>query len=244
MKQYSELANYYDLLMFDVDYKKWTQYIMDIFSKYGKNPSNILDIACGTGRITIELASLGYKMTGVDISEEMLSVAENNMRNSKHRATFIKQDMVNISIKEKFDCVLCLCDGVNYVEEYELIKYFQNVYNVLNDNGIFIFDISTLYKLQHILGNNTYYYEVDDICYVWENEFNDDNTVSMHLVFFVKHEENYKKFEEYHTQKAYDINEIYKALEKIGFCNINCFDGLSFKKVNNISERAFFIATK
>jgi ubiquinone/menaquinone biosynthesis C-methylase UbiE len=172
MESYYYLAEYYDMLMDDVDYEGWCSFIEEVFNTYELHPHNILDTACGTGNITIPMSQKGYNLWGVDISEEMLTIAENKARNKKLNIKFVKQNMTELELNKSFDTVLCMCDGVNYiVEEEALFKYFNIVYNMINTKGIFIFDISSSYKLSNILGNNTLFQEKDNYCYVWENSY-------------------------------------------------------------------------
>lgn len=246
MESYYHLAEYYDVLMDDVDYNQWCNFIEEILSVYDCKPHNILDTACGTGNITIPLASKGYNLWGVDISEEMLTIAENKARSKKQNIKFINQNMTDLTLNKCFDAVLCMCDGVNYiVEEKDLVKYFETVNNMINTGGIFIFDISSKYKLTNILGNNTLFQEKDDFCYIWENCFDEEEELlEMRLNFFIPQQELYKRMEEYHIQKAYSEEYLIKLLSEAGFQNIRCFDDMKLEKPNNKSERIFFAAQK
>jgi 2-polyprenyl-3-methyl-5-hydroxy-6-metoxy-1,4-benzoquinol methylase len=246
MESYYHLAEYYDVLMDDVDYIQWCNFIEEILSVYDCKPHNILDTACGTGNITIPLASKGYNLWGVDISEEMLTIAENKARSKKHNIKFINQNMTDLTLNKSFDAILCMCDGVNYiVEEKDLVKYFETVNNMINTGGIFIFDISSKYKLTNILGNNTLFQEKDDFCYIWENCFDEEEELlEMRLNFFIPQQELYKRMEEYHIQKAYSEEYLINLLSEAGFQNIRCFDDMKLEKPNNKSERIFFAAQK
>jgi ubiquinone/menaquinone biosynthesis C-methylase UbiE len=246
MESYSYLAEYYDMLMDDVDYEGWCSFIEEISSTYELHPHNILDTACGTGNITIPMSHKGYNLWGVDISEEMLTIAENKARNKKLNIKFVKQNMTDLELNKSFDTVLCMCDGVNYiVEEEALFKYFNIVYNMLNRKGLFIFDISSIYKLSNILGNNTLFQEKDNYCYVWENSyFEDENILEMRLNFFIPQQDMYKRMEEYHVQKAYSEEYLIKLLADTGFKNIKTFGDMTLERPNCSSERIFFSAQK
>jgi ubiquinone/menaquinone biosynthesis C-methylase UbiE len=223
-----------------------TDYLIDIFDKYSITPESILETACGTGQITVRLAGRGYKLVALDISESMLSIAEEKARQKKLKIKFLNQDMTRLAINNSFDCILCMCDGVNYiVDEVSLNNYFKRVYEKLNSNGIFIFDISTHYKLSEILGNNTLYYEKDDIHYIWDNAFDEnDDIANMNLIFFVPSGKSYDKIEEYHIQKAYKIDYLKNLLEAVGFKNIDIYGELSFYRPMDNDNRNFFIAMK
>lgn len=246
MESYNYLAEYYDMLMEDVDYKLWCEFIEKIFEAYSIAPNTILDTACGTGNITIPMAAKGYCLWGADISEEMLAIAENKARSKKQNIKFLMQNMTELTLNKSFDAVLCMCDGVNYIiEEKALEQYFKAVYNLLESNGVFIFDISSSYKLTEILGNNTLFQERNDFCYVWENNyFKDENIIEMRLNFFVPEKGMYKRMEEYHTQKVYSVNYIKNKLAETGFDKLNIYDDLKLKLPSDKSERIFFAAQK
>jgi ubiquinone/menaquinone biosynthesis C-methylase UbiE len=246
MESYYHLAEYYDVLMDDVDYDHWCSFIEKIYNAYDCKPHNILDTACGTGNITIPMALKGYDIWGVDISEEMLAIAENKARNKKLNIKFIKQNMTELALNKSFDSVLCMCDGVNYiVDEEDLFRYFKIVYNLIKAGGIFIFDISSRYKLANILGDNTLFQEKDDFCYVWENCFDqEEELLEMHLNFFIPQQGLYKRMEEYHMQRAYSEEHLIKLLSEAGFHNIKSYDDMKLEKPTNRTERIFFAAQK
>lgn len=246
MESYLHLAEYYDLLMDDVDYDDWCNFIEQIFDEYHNKPKSILDTACGTGNISIPMSLKGYPVWGVDISEEMLTIAESKARNTKQNIKFIKQNMTELTLNKSFDAVLCMCDGVNYiVEEEDLSRYFRLVHSMLNKKGVFIFDVSSSYKLSQILGNNTLFQEKEKYCYVWENTyFEEDEVLEMRLNFFIPVGDLYRRMEEYHVQRAYSIEYLKSKLSEAGFVHINFYDDLKLEKPTNKSERIFFSAQK
>ncbi|MHB1393818.1 MAG: class I SAM-dependent DNA methyltransferase [Clostridia bacterium] len=246
MRSYNEFAEVYDLFMEDVDYKAWSRYVKEIFDLYVIKPGRILDTACGTGNITIPLSLLGYELWGLDLSGDMLSIAESKARASKQKIRFLNQDMIQMNLKEKFDAVLCMCDGVNYIhDEKGLSDYFSAVYKILNKKGIFIFDISSYNKIRNILGNNTFHEEKNNKHYIWNNNFDESSdTVEMDLIFFVPQGSLYRKFEEHHVQKAHKCEQLLMLLEKAGFENIRIFEEFSFNKPTDYSDRIFFSAIK
>ena len=137
MSCYENFAQLYDKLMDEVDYNEWANYLKRIIEEFNSDANHILDLACGTGNITIPMSTLGYNLWGVDISEEMLSIAENKARIFGQNIRFIKQDMRNLNLTKTFDVVTCGCDGVNYItREYELEKVFNDIFRILNPRGI------------------------------------------------------------------------------------------------------------
>ncbi len=246
VEQYGGFAYLYDRLMEDVDYIEWANYIEKIMIQENKKPHKILELACGTGNITIQLANKGYDVIGLDISQDMLMVAKDkSLRNNKN-ILFIEQDMIELELDEKFDCVLSMCDGINYiVDEDDLAQVFKNVYDALEDEGIFIFDISSHYKIKNILGNNIFGENLEDVCYLWQNYFDEDsNIIEMELTFFIQEGKYYKKEEEYHAQRAYEVDEIIHILNEQHFKDIKVYDGFNFDLPKNNSERIFFVVKK
>src|SRR5690606_6542365 len=133
---YKNMAFVYDELMDDIDYEGWFNYIRKIFSKYEKNPKSILEMACGTGNLSYYLAREGYDLTCFDISSDMLSIAYNKLYEFKN-VTILKQDMTDFNLFKKFDCILSICDSINYIiDEKDLVNTFKRVREHLKEDGI------------------------------------------------------------------------------------------------------------
>jgi len=246
MESYNEFAEVYDLFMEDVDYSSWRSHIEEIFRLYGVKPLKVLDTACGTGNITIPMSAAGYVMSGLDISPSMLAMAESKARAARQRILFLNQDMSRMKLHEKYQAVLCMCDGVNYiVEEDELRSFFNSVYNSLDEKGIFIFDISSYSKLSCILGCNTYHEEKNNKHYIWNNNFDEESdTIEMELIFFIPQGELYRKFTEQHIQKAYHREYLAGLLQASGFGQIRVFGDFTLTEPDKDSERIFFAAVR
>ncbi|WXR62161.1 class I SAM-dependent methyltransferase [Peptostreptococcaceae bacterium AGR-M142] len=243
---YLDFSYIYDELMDDVDYKSWVLYIEEIIKRNEVEVNNILELACGTGNITIPLLKKGYDILGIDMSTSMLSVAKKKAKDMNLDLVLLNQDIVELDFDVyNLDCVLCCCDGFNYILEKEnLSKVFDDVYSKLKKGGIFIFDISSYYKLKNILADNTFYEERENIDYIWENYFDEeDQILQMNLNFFVKEGELYKKFSEEHLQRAYKKEEILNLLEQSKFNDINIYSDFTFDYAND-SQRIFFVAKK
>jgi ubiquinone/menaquinone biosynthesis C-methylase UbiE len=245
--QYKDFAFIYDNLMDNVDYDKWVDYIEEIIKKEDVQVKNILELACGTGNLTIPFAKKEYDILGIDISEDMLSVAREKCIDEGIEVVFLNQDMTELDFEVyNLDCVLCACDGFNYILEDENIQsIFDNVYELLKQKGVFIFDISSYNKLSNILGNNTFGENREDITYIWENYFDyETNMVEMDLAFFTRNKEYYQKFEETHYQRAYKNDEIVNMLKNTGFDYIKVYKDFTFLSPDEETERVFFVCKK
>ena len=242
---YGEFAKIYDdLINEDINYDNMISRIIEICNEHNIECKDYLDVACGTGNVTVRLAKHFKDIYAVDLSEDMLREAFNKLKENRIKGKIICQDMTEMQLNRKFDLITSVLDSTNYItDEDDLEKYFSSVKEHLKDDGIFIFDVNSYYKLSEILGNNIYTYSEEDVFYTWENVFEDD-MVSMFLTFFVKQGELYERFEEEHFERAYKEEELESALSNCGLKVINKFDGYSNNKVQANSERIVYVVKK
>ncbi len=242
---YGEFAKIYDdLINEDINYDNMVSRIIEICNEHNIECKDYLDVACGTGNVTVRLAKHFKDIYAVDLSEDMLREAFNKLKENRIKGKIICQDMTEMQLNRKFDLITSVLDSTNYItDEDDLKKYFSSVKEHLKDDGIFIFDVNSYYKLSEILGNNIYTYSEEDVFYTWENVFEDD-MVSMFLTFFVKQGELYERFEEEHFERAYREEELESALSNCGLEIINKFDGYSNNKVQASSERIVYVVKK
>jgi SAM-dependent methyltransferase len=233
--------------MNDVPYERWVQFLEDVFQKYEMLQPSILDIGCGTGTLPISLAKLNYSISGVDLSEEMLSVAMAKAELEKVNIPFFQQNMVELEGFNQLDCVTIFCDSLNYLETEDQVKQtFIRVNVSLKDNGLFLFDVHSPYKIEEIFGEETFFIDDAELSLVWScTQGEHPLSVEHDLVFFMKEENRdlYERFEEYHNQRTFPINTYKSLLNQTGFEVkeiIADFD----EAVDDTSERIFFIAMK
>lgn len=240
---YKNFAYIYDQLMDEVDYENWFNYIEGIFKKYGKSPERILEMACGTGNLSYYLAKADYDLTCFDLSDDMLSIAYNKLGKFK-RVKLLKQNMIDFQLGEKFQAIISICDSINYIlDEEDLLQTFKKVKEHLEEDGIFIFDINSHYKLSQIIANNTFIEDREDIYYIWQNYFDqEENLAEFYLTFFTKEGEKYRRFDEEHLERAYYQEEIIDLLGRAGFKDLASYDGLSIEEARDKSERITFVA--
>ena len=220
---YSVLAKYYDrFTQNDCDYVSWSQYLYAVAQKHGAK--EVVDIACGTGKMTKLLVDKGLKTIGIDASDEMLTVAR-----SKCKAVFVKQDMRRMDLPHAQDLAICVNDGVNYLKPSELSGFFQRVAASLKMGAPFVFDVSSPYKLRNVIGNNVFYLDEEGETLLWSNLFKGDS-VEMNLTLFVDDGSGkYARFDERHVQYVHSDEQITAALESAGFelCEITADYGQS-----------------
>lgn len=242
---YGDFAYVYDLLTDDVEYKKRADYVESVIKKHLSIPCELIcDLGCGTGTICNFLSQKGYDCIGIDSSEHMLNVAY--QKNTDNKILYLNQDITEFELYGTVDVFLSMLDTVNYItDENSLENMFKLVCNYLNPDGIFIFDINTLYKFENILGCNTFNYETENIFYTWEN-FYEDGMLEFYLNFFVSenNDENYIRFSETHTQRYYSYEKIKMLAEKNGLKFDGLYSDMSFESPKANDERVFFVFKK
>ena len=233
MESYTILAKYYDKLMKDFSYSAY----LDFIKGYAKGEG--VDLACGTGKMTILLAKQGAKVIGVDLSQDMLNEARDNARKSGKNVTFINNDLKKFDPPHLVDFVTCVCDGFNYIENLDVLNHIASY---IKKDGYLIFDVSSEYKLKEVLGNNTFCEDTKGVTYIWSNKLK-DNFVDMNVSFFEKDRDDlYRRIDETHKQYIHNLNEI-KSILNAHF-EYNVYDGQSFKELKEDSLRYLFIAKR
>lgn len=247
---YSNFSYYYDDLTKNVNYHERASYFNKIIQKFDGNTSGtLLDLACGTGNISEEMAKLGYDVIGADISEGMLNMALDKKFESGLNIQYIKQDMRQLDLYGSIDNILCVLDSLNHLATLQDIEQtFNRVSLFTEPNGLFIFDMNTIYKHREVLSNNAYIYETDNVFCAWENYYNQDsenNQVDITLNFFESTQNgSYRRYTEEFSEWAFNVKDILNILENVGFKLLAMYDDDTFNPVHEKSERIIFVARK
>ena len=244
-KSYGKFAELYDELTFDVEYKRYADFIEWLIKEHNIKPELVFDLACGTGTMANELSERGYDLIAADASAEMLGCAIKKYGTDK--ILFLNQPMQEFELYGTVDVIICMLDSINYLTEPEdLFETFALCNNYLNDGGLLIFDVNSEYKFKNILADNVYTYEKDDIFYVWENDFcEEEKLCDFYLTFFRRDESGfYERIDEHHTERCYTDDEITDALEENGFEISGKFDDYTKNEAKNESERILYCAIK
>ncbi len=248
MSGYSVFARYYDELTANIDYRKRAEYFHAIIRKFKTTKENILlDLACGTGSISEEMAKLGYDVIGVDYSEEMLGMAIEKKFDSGLPIQYLCQDMRSIDMFGTVDVTICALDSINHLSSIDDVrKVFQRVSLFAEPNGLFIFDVNTLYKHREILADNTFTYETDNVYCVWENSLNrSTDEVKMNLEFFERLENGlYSRSSDNFSEKAYSEETLENLLAETGFELIAKYGDDSFDSPAEDTQRIVYTARK
>lgn len=249
---YEGFASIYDKFMKDVNYALWAKLLLGLYATKGKcTKLTILDAACGTGGLAIELAQAGHSLTGSDLSEDMLRIAAQKAREAGVKIPFIQQDLRAISLHKKVDVINCACDGVNYLTEEQDVKaFFASAYAQLKSGGLLCFDVSSRYKLENVLAGNIFGEDEEDAAYLWQNAYDEEQRLlEMRLTFFVKKGNHFERMRERHVQRAHDEKELVDWLCGCGFADIKTMgfrlDGdIAFEPVHPKTDRIEFVAVK
>ncbi len=237
-------ARIYDEIMGAVPYDLWYNYLHELLDYYQKNPVSVLDLACGTGNMSLRFAGQGYRVVGLDQSAAMLEIAESKCSNLKNKPEFIESDLRDFELYQKYDLAFSVFDSLNYILSIgDLKKVFENVFKVLNSKGIFIFDMNTLERLMSI-NPGTSILNGDGYTCFWEDII--DKTrgrwrVKLKIYF---NDEASNPYEELHEETAYPTDKIINALAETGFKEIDVFNAYSFSSGRDSDNRLYYIALK
>jgi|LSQX01.2.fsa_nt_gb ubiquinone/menaquinone biosynthesis C-methylase UbiE len=244
---YADFAQVYDRLMQDVDYTDWAAYYVLLLERAGIAPGALVtECACGTGSLSLPLSEI-YTLTGLDISQEMLSIAADKLRFHGQNIPLVRQDMQKLTLIKQQDAILATCDGVNYLrDEQSLQRFFRAAFEHLKPGGALCFDISSGYKLQHILGNNTLTNTHGDVHYIWHNDWDQaKGLLGMELHLYIREgQEQCRYLLEHQLQKAWSADVLKLQLELAGFRDITIFGDKTFSSPEEQSPRLHILALK
>lgn len=246
MEAYSSFAQVYDMFMDNVPYEEWSSYLISLLKEYGIEHGLVLELGCGTGKMTRLLSGAGYDLIGVDNSEDMLEIAKEKQYESENsEILYLLQDMREFELYGTVGAVVSICDSMNYIlEEEDLLSVFKLVNNYLDPQGIFIFDLNTIYKYRELLGETTISENREEGSFIWDNYFDEEEQINEYdLTLFIREENDlYRKYEETHYQRAYELDTVKKLLEQAGMEFVAAYDAFSKEPVKEDSERIYVIA--
>ena len=248
MASYGEFAYYYDGLTDNVDYEKRCDYIRDLLAENGVGEGILLDLACGTGTVSLILSRMGYDVIGVDSSEDMLSVAQEKKMETGDDVIFLCQRMEELDLYGTINAAVSTLDSINHVTDADTVReIFRRVSLFMEDKGIFIFDVNTPYKHRNVLGNNTFVYDTDEVYCVWQNSTDESLLTTISLDIFEKDEddeETYYRYSEEFSERAYELDDIKSWLEECKFEVTAVYEEMTREAVGDNTQRAVFVARK
>ena len=258
--QFTALAPHYDELMQVVPYPAWAEYIQLLFGIAEAKPHSILDCACGTGNVSFALASLGYEVTGVDISAGMIEAAQTKVQsitidstrlNARRGSTpstprFIQGDLSDFDLNEKFDAATCLYDSFNYILEPEILQAaFGRIASHMRSGGIFIFDLNTPWAFEANLFTQRNFDPKKNLHYEWHSRFNPLTRICEVTMQFTRRNSNdTQQFSEVHRERAYEREEVNEMLMQSGWNLLKTYDAYTLNQPHDRSERWYFLARR
>jgi len=246
MDAYTSFASVYDTFMDNIPYEEWAEYLIKLLKEYLIDDGLVLDLGCGTGNMTELLSKAGFDMIGVDNAEEMLEIAMEKSEKSGQDILYLLQDMREFELYGTVKAVVSICDSINYItEEEDLLEVFRLVNNYLDPKGVFIFDFNTIYKYREVLGDQTIAEDREDCSFIWDNYYYEEEQINEYeLSLFIREKDSdlYRKYQETHFQKAYDLETIKQLVEQSGLEYITAYDGFTKNEPSCTSERIYVIA--
>lgn len=244
MSLYGQFAEVYDLLTSNIDYQARAKEFDRLILEHGGFHGILLDLGCGTGTLTEELAALGYDAIGVDNSPDMLWKAQQKKMESGHDITYICQEMTELDLYGTIDAVVSALDSLNHLTDYEdFCTAIGKAALFLHPDGVFVFDLNTPYKHQKVLANNTFVYDYDEVFCAWQNTLLEDNLVQMDLDIFVEEEDGlYARMEESFGEKAYSQEQVLHALDIAGLQLEAVYDEDFISEPKPDSQRLIYVA--
>ena len=243
MNAYNALASSYDRLTNDVDYQAVIDFAQEILQQEGVTPRTVADLACGTGSTTRILAQMGYRVTAVDLSEDMLTEAMDKCADLENCPAFIHQALQELYLPRGVDLAVCFLDSLDYIlDPNDCAEAIRRIYKALNPGGVFIFDVNTPEKLRAMDGQ-VFLDEDDDVYCVWRGEFDEQRNICSYGMDLFQRQGSvwHRSFEE-HREYAYSIEQLTGYLKAAGFTHIRVYADRIFCDPRPGEQRVYFKA--
>ncbi len=243
---YGVFAEFYDELTQNVNYKAKADYFCEILNRFNHEAGCTLDLACGTGTLTAELKKRGIDIYGADGSFEMLAEANRKAREEELDILFICQRMQRLELFGTINTCVCTLDSINHLQgEKQVQAAFKRVSMFMEKDGLFIFDVNTVYKHKAVLGDNTFVYDTKSVYCVWQNTYNNyDNSVKIELDFFIPDGKVYYRSSESFKEYAYPLDVIVRMLDNCDFDAVGIYCDMTFEAPKEDTQRVTFVAKK
>lgn len=244
-ERYDTFAMIYDTIMDQELYEHWTDFSLRHFKSSTKT---VLDLACGTGAQAVRFAKEGFEVTGLDLSFEMLEIAQNRAQEAGIMLELVQADMRQIAGVGTFDAITCYSDSLCYMPDEEaLLEVFSGVYECLNSGGIFLYDVHSIYQVTEVFPDYSYHENAEDFAFIWDSYVGESPfSIEHDLTFFVKEGEcqHFIRYDEQHKERTYSIETYQTLLMQAGFGEIEVVADFTDSPPIETSKRWFFKAVK
>ena len=241
-------ASVYDVFTDGVNYSERADFICGLLSSNGISEGTILDVACGTGSLSECFLEKGFEIVATDISFEMLSIAREKLSKYGDKALLLCQDMCELDLYGTVDAAVCSLDSINHLTEVEDVDAaFESIGKFIRPDGVFVFDVNTVFKHREILSGQTFVYEDEDEKFlVWQNsECDEDDVVEMVIDIFSKNDASlYERQTDFVVERAYSVKLLTDLLKKNNFDVLGVFGDMTENEPEEDEERLYFLAKK
>ncbi|MBO0458992.1 class I SAM-dependent methyltransferase [Enterococcus hulanensis] len=240
---YETFAFVYDEVMDDSLYQQWLDFSLRHLPKAA---NQVLELACGTGALAVEFAKKGFDVTGLDLSEEMLTLASDRAIQEDVSINWVAGDMLDLTDIGKYQAVTCFSDSLCYMQDATQVQQvFKGVYQLLEESGTFIFDVHSIYQIDEVFPDYSFHDQTEDFAFLWDSYSGDSShSIEHFLTFFVKKEgEMFERFDELHKERTYSLDMYQKMLTEVGF-KVEVFADFMDDEPMETSKRWFFVCQK
>lgn len=240
---YETFAFVYDEVMDESLYQQWLDFSL---RHLPQTTNQILELACGTGALAVEFAKNGFEVTGLDLSEEMLTLASDRAIQEEVSINWVAGDMLDMTDIGTYQAVTCFSDSLCYMQNATQVKQvFAGVYQLLKDSGTFIFDVHSTYQIDEVFPEYSFHDQTEDFAFLWDSYSGEvEHSIEHFLTFFVKKAgTQFERFDELHKERTYPLDKYQKMLSEIGF-KVEVFADFTDESPNKTSKRWFFVCQK
>ncbi|MGG5331923.1 class I SAM-dependent DNA methyltransferase [Enterococcus sp. AZ163] len=239
---YETFALVYDEVMDDSLYQKWLDFSLRHLPSDNRK---LLELACGTGALAVAFAKAGFMVTGLDLSEEMLMLAQDRALSEGTELQLIVGDMLDLTDIGTYQAVTCFSDSLCYMDSQEQVsKVFQGVYDLLEDNGVFIFDVHSLYQMDSVFPGYSFHDQTEEFAFLWDSYAGEvSHSIEHFLTFFVKEGDRFERIDELHQERTYPLETYQEMLKTAGFQS-DVYADFEDEVPNELSKRWFFVCHK
>jgi len=240
---YETFAFVYDEVMDTTLYQRW----LDFSLRHLGDRREVLELACGTGALAVEFAKEGFDVTALDLSEEMLMMASDRAQAAEVDIQFVVGDMLDLSDVGTYEAITCFSDSICYMEnEMDVQQVFDGAYQLLKEDGRFIFDVHSTYQIDEVFPSYSYHYQTEDFAFLWDSyEGEAPHSIEHFLTFFVEDKEgSFVREDELHRERTYPLETYLMLLENAGFSKVEAYADFIDSEPNEKSRRWFFVCHK